>query len=191
MRTSAPFASWPPSVQGRVPVRLRRQRRPLPPARRDGGRDIAADLAEHWRRCCMQDYGAALQVPGAAGPGQPRGWEEADWRELYELHRFSEDEKRRAVGQRLRGMWAADAQQRSSRSIQVPLSLRFSSRCSRARSGRARACSGAACRHGTAAAPLCGDGSTTSAHSRAWSHWVCRGEPPPVVGESKAADDLC
>ncbi len=61
-----------------------------------------------------------MQVPGAAGTGQPRGWEEADWRELYELHRLSEDEKRRAVGQRLRGMWAAEAQQRSSRSIQVP-----------------------------------------------------------------------
>jgi len=108
----------------------------------------------------VQDYGPAMQVPGAAGTGQPRGWEEADWRELYELHRLSQDEKRRAVGQRLRGMWAAEAQQRSSRSIQVPPDPPCASGhapgvAAAAHLGRACACSGAACKHGTAAVHFC------------------------------------
>lgn len=89
---------------------------------RDGGRDISADLAEHWRRCCVHDFGEALQMAGSS-PEQPEvGWPTGvHWRQLYERQQASEAEKRRSVGQRLRGMWAAEAEQRSSRSIEVPL----------------------------------------------------------------------
>ncbi len=70
----------------------------------------------------MADYGTTLQVSVAQGSQDQQGRGAAggsDWRELYELQKHSEEEKRRNVGQRLRSMWAAEAKQRSTRSIKV------------------------------------------------------------------------
>ena len=71
---------------------------------------------------CLADYGTTLQVSVAQGTQDQQGRGAAggsDWRELYELQKHSEEEKRRSVGQRLRSMWAAEAEQRSTRSIKV------------------------------------------------------------------------
>ena len=90
---------------------------------REGGRDIAADLAGHWRRCCQDDFAAAWQLceDRSQRDTSGAGATQLDWRALYNHYQKSEAEKRRQVGVRLRGMWAAEAEQRSSRSIQVRL----------------------------------------------------------------------